>query len=90
VRKPGAGIKSLAENTVFGTLNVVIDRQAANTEVMLLDKDYYSIGHLPGRLFSVSDVAATGDAIKFAIVSEWTLIMKAPKAHAAVVDLSTT
>jgi hypothetical protein len=76
--------------TDFGTLNVVIDRQAANTEVMLLDSDYYSMGHLPGRMFSVSDVAPTGDATKFAIVSEWTLIVKAPKAHAAVVDLSTS
>ena len=55
-----------------------------------MDPDFYSIGHLPGRMFSVSDVAATGDATKFAIVSEWTLVMKAPKAHAAVVDLSTS
>ena len=76
--------------TDFGTLNVVIDRQAANTEVFLLDADHYSIGHLPGRLFSASDVAPVGDATRFSIVSEWTLIMKAPKAHAAVVDLSTT
>ena len=76
--------------TDFGTLNVVIDRQAANTEVMLLDTDYYSIGHLPGRMFSVSDVAPVGDATRFGIVSEWTLVVKAPKAHAAVVDLSTT
>lgn len=76
--------------TDFGTLNVVIDRQAPNTEILLIDSDYYSIGHLPGRMFSVSDVAATGDATKFAIVSEWTLIVKAPKAHAAVFDLSTS
>ena len=76
--------------TDFGTLNVVIDRQAANTELLLLDKDHYSLGHLPGRMFSVSDVAPVGDATRFSIVSEWTLIMDAPKAHAAVVDLSTT
>jgi len=76
--------------TDFGTLNVVIDRNATNTEVLLMDSDYYSIGHLPGRLFSVSDVAPTGDATKFSIVTEYCLIMKAPKAHAAVVDLSTT
>ena len=76
--------------TDFGTLNVVIDRQAANTEILLLDSDYYSIGHLPGRMFSVSDIAPTGDATKFAIVSEWTLIVKAPKAHAAIFDLSTS
>ena len=76
--------------TDFGTLNVVIDRNATNTEVLLMDSDYYSIGHLPGRLFSVSDVAPTGDATKFSIVTEYCLIMKAQKAHAAVVDLSTT
>ena len=76
--------------TDFGTRNVGIDRNATNTEVLLMDSDYYSIGHLPGRLFSVSDVAPTGDATKFSIVTEYCLIMKAPKAHAAVVDLSTT
>jgi len=76
--------------TDFGTLNVVIDRQAANTEILMLDKEHYSIGHLPGRLFSVSDVAPVGDAQRFAIISEWTLIVKAPKAHAAVVDLNTS
>ena len=76
--------------TDFGTLNVVIDRQAANTEVLLMDTDHYAIGHLPGRLFSVSSVAPTGDATKFAIISEWTLVMNAPKAHAAVVDLNTS
>ena len=76
--------------TDFGTLNVVIDRQAPNTEIHLLDSDYYSIGHLPGRMFSVSDVAPTGDAVRFSIISEWTLIMKAPKAHASIFDLNTT
>ena len=76
--------------TDFGTLNVVIDRQASNSEILLLDKDHYSIGHLPGRMYSVRDIAPTGDTQKAAIVSEWTLIMSAPKAHAAVVDLSTT
>ena len=76
--------------TDFGTLNVVIDRQAANTEILLLDKDHYSIGHLPGRMYQVKDVAPTGDTTRQSIVSEWTLICSAPKAHAAVVDLSTT
>lgn len=76
--------------TDFGQLNVAIDRQATNTEIFLLDSDYYSIGTLPGRNMAVSDIAATGDATKFSIVTEWTLILKAPKAMAAVVDLSTT
>lgn len=75
--------------TDFGKLSVTIDRQASDTEVMLLDTDYYSVGHLPGRLFSASDVAPTGDSTKFSIVSEYCLIMKAPKAHAVIADLST-
>ena len=76
--------------TDFGTLNAVIDRNATNTEILLLDSDHYAIGHLPGRMFSVSDVAATGDATKFAIISEYVLINRAPKAHAAIFDLNTS
>ena len=74
--------------TDFGMLNVTIDRFNEDDRIFLLDSDYYSIGHLPGRMCSVSDVAPTGDATKFSIVSEWTLIMKAPKAHAWVADLN--
>ena len=76
--------------TDFGTLNAVVDRFAANTEIHLMDSDHYSIGHLPGRLFSVSEVSATGDATKFAIISEWTYIPTAPKAHASIFDLNTS
>jgi hypothetical protein len=75
--------------TDFGTLNVTIDRVMPNDTIFLLDTNHYSIGNLPGRNFAVSDVASTGDATKFAIVSEWTLIMSAPKAHAQVIDLNT-
>ncbi len=76
--------------TDFGTLNAVIDRNATNTEILLLDSDYYAIGHLPGRMFSVSDVAPTGDSTKFAIISEYVLINRAPKSHAAIFDLNTS
>jgi len=72
----------------FGELAVTVDRQCPNSEMYLIDTDYVCIGSLPGRMFSVSDVAATGDATKFAIVSEYTLIVKAPKAHAAVIGLN--
>ena len=71
----------------FGELSVTVDRQCPNSEMYLIDTDYVCLGSLPGRMFSVSDVASTGDATKFAIVSEWTLIVKAPKAHAAVIGL---
>ena len=76
--------------TDFGTLNAVIDRSATNTEILLLDSDYYAIGHLPNRMFSVSDVAPTGDTTRFAIISEYCLINRAPKSHAAVFDLNTS
>jgi len=74
--------------TDFGELSVTIDRQMQNDRVYLLDPEYIKMGALTGRSFSVSDVAPTGDATKFAIVSEMTLIVSAPKAHGAVYDLS--
>ena len=74
--------------TDFGMLSVTIDRFNEDDRIWLMDSDFYSIGHLPGRMFSISDVAATGDATKFVCLSEWTYIAKAPKAHAAVFDLN--
>lgn len=72
----------------FGELSVTIDRQCPNSEMYLVDTDYVCLGNLPGRSFSVSDISPTGDATKFAIVSEYTLIVKSPKAHAAVIGLN--
>ena len=72
----------------FGELAVTVDRNCPNSEMYLIDTDYVCIGHLPGRMFSVSDVAPVGDATRFAIVSEYTLIVKAPKSHAAVIGLN--
>jgi hypothetical protein len=72
----------------FGELNVVVDRFMGNDRLFLLDTDYASITTLPGRNFTVSDVAPTGDATKFAIIAEWSLKVLAPKAHAAVFDLT--
>ena len=72
----------------FGELAVTVDRTCPNSEMYLIDTDYVCIGHLPGRMFSVSDVAPVGDATRFAIVSEYTLIVKSPKAHAAVIGLN--
>ncbi len=41
----------------FGELAVTVDRQCPNSEMYLIDTDYVCIGSLPGRMFSVSDVA---------------------------------
>ena len=72
----------------FGELNVVVDRFQGNDRLFLLDTDYASITTLPNRNFVVADVAPTGDATKFAILAEWSLKVSAPKAHAAVYDLT--
>ena len=72
----------------FGELSVVIDRFAQNDRVYLMDSDYASICTLPGRNFAVNDLAETGDATKFQIITEWTLKVSAPKAHGAVYNLS--
>lgn len=72
----------------FGELNVVVDRFMGNDRLFLIDTDYASITTLPGRNFAVADVAPTGDATKFAILAEWSLKVTAPKAHAAVYDLT--
>jgi hypothetical protein len=44
---------------------------------------------LPGRNFFKEDLAKTGDASKFQIITEWSMVVQAPKAHGAVYDLST-
>ena len=72
----------------FGQLDVVIDRFQGDDRVFLLDSDYASICTLPGRNFQVTDLAKTGDAEKFEIITEFTLKVSAPKAHGAVYDLS--
>jgi len=72
----------------FGQLDVVIDRFASDDRVYLLDSDYASICTLPNRNFTVQDLAKTGDSEKFQIITEFTLKVSAPKAHAAVYDLS--
>ena len=72
----------------FGTLDAVVDRQCSDSEMYVIDKDYVCLCFLPGRQFSVSDVAPTGDTTKFSIISEYALIVKAPKAHAAIIGLN--
>ena len=72
----------------FGQLDVVIDRFASDDRVYLLDSDYASVCTLPNRNFTVQEMAKTGDSEKFQIITEWTLKVSAPKAHAAVYDLS--
>jgi len=72
----------------FGTLSCVVDRACPDSEIYLIDPEYICMGTLPGRDFSVTEVAPQGDSTQFAIVTEYTLLPKAPKAHAYVGGLN--
>ena len=74
--------------TDFGTLDVAPSRFLSNDRVFLIDPDFASIGTLNGRNFAENEIAATGDAEKFQIITEWALKVQAPKAHAMILDLS--
>ena len=72
----------------FGTLSVTVDRACPDSEIYLIDPEYICMGTLPGRDFSVTEVAPQGDSTQFAIVTEYTFLPKAPKAHAYVGGLN--
>ena len=74
--------------TDFGTLDVAPSRFLSNDRVYLIDPDFASIATLNGRNFAENEIAATGDAEKFQIVTEWALKVQAPKAHSMILDLS--
>jgi hypothetical protein len=72
----------------FGTLSVTVDRACPDSEVYLIDPEFVCMGTLSGRDMAVGDVAPTGDATKFFVQSEYTLIVKATKAHDVVAGLN--
>lgn len=74
--------------TDFGTVEAVPSRLLSNDRVFLIDPDFVSICTLNGRNFLEEDLAKDGDATTSHLVVEWSLKPTAPKAHAAVFDLS--
>lgn len=74
----------------FGLLEVVPDRfmPATPKYILLLDTDWYEVVTLPESNFVNEDLAKTGDSTKGFIVWEGSLRIRAPKAHAAVYDLT--
>ena len=72
----------------FGTLEATPSRFMGNDRIFLIDPDFVSLATLNGRNFLEEDLAKTGDATDSHIICEWTLKPTAPKAHAAVFDLS--
>jgi len=74
--------------TDFGTLEVAPSRFLSNDRVFLIDPDFASLATINGRNFAENEIAPTGDAEKFQIVTEWALKVQAPKAHAMILDLN--
>ena len=74
--------------TDFGELQLTPSRFISNDKLFIIDPEYVSIGTLNGRNFAESDLSKTGDADKTQIVTEFTLDVKSPKAHAAVFGLN--
>jgi hypothetical protein len=74
--------------TDFGELQLTPSRFISNDKLFMIDPEYVCLGTINGRNFAESDLAKTGDANKTQIVTEWTLAVKAPKAHAVVFGLN--
>ena len=74
--------------TDFGTLDVAPSRFMGNDRMFLIDPDFASLCTLQGRNFAEKDIAATGDAEKMQLITEWSLKVQAPKAHAVIYDLN--
>ena len=72
----------------FGTIEATPSRQLSNDRIFLIDPDFVSICTLNGRNFLEEDLAKVGDATESHILIEWALKPTAPKAHAAIFDLS--
>jgi hypothetical protein len=74
--------------TDFGTLDVAPSRFLGNDRIFLIDPDFASLCTLNGRNFAENEIARTGDAEKMQLVTEWSLKVMAPKAHAMILDLN--
>jgi len=69
----------------FGSLKVMPNRFQDANDVFVLQADKLAISYL--RPFSTIELATTGDAVQRELVVEYTLEMRAPKAHGAIYDV---
>jgi len=76
--------------TDFGTIQTVISRQMPTERAYLLDPEYAEYTTLNGRDMVKEEVGKSGDATTGYVLSEFSLAVTAPKAHAAIFALSTS
>lgn len=72
----------------FGEHKIKLDRFMRTRTVLCIDPEYVSMGVL--RPMKIVDLAKTGDANKKMLITEFTLILDNPDAHAKIVDLPTS
>ncbi|MCB4860785.1 DUF5309 domain-containing protein [Sphingobium sp. PNB] len=72
----------------FGTLKVVPNRTQRGRDAFVVDTTKVAVSYL--RAFEPQELGRVGDAVTRDIISEYTLEMRAPDAHAAIFDLATS
>lgn len=70
----------------FGRVKAVNARHMRSREVILLNKEYASLGVL--RPMRDTELAKRGDIREFMVNTEWTLLVKNERAHGIIADLT--
>ena len=72
----------------FGDYKIIPNRFSRDRTAFVLDPDYWSVAYY--RDFQQKDVAPTGDALKKALLVEFTLVAKNEASSGLVADLATS
>jgi hypothetical protein len=72
----------------FGDIKVIPNRTQRERDVYIVDKTKVAVAFL--RAFEPQEIGRVGDAITRDLISEYTLEMRHPDAHAAVMDCTTS
>ncbi len=72
----------------FGTLKVVPNRTQRGRDAWVVDTTKVAVAGL--RMFEPQEIGRTGDAVTRDLISEYTLEVRHPDAHALIADLSTS
>jgi hypothetical protein len=74
----------------FGKLKVVPSRNIRPRDVYVLETEKWAVSHLPGRSMVAFDLAKTGDTMRAAMVTEYSLESRNEKASGMVADVTVT
>jgi hypothetical protein len=72
----------------FGTMKIVPNRSQRERDVFVIDPTKVAVAYL--RAFEPQELGRVGDAVTRDIISEYTLEMRHPDAHAAILDCTTS